>query len=158
MGLSWGATLALAYAQTHPKRTTGLALGAVTTTSRAEVEWITQDLRRVYPGEWSELERVAAPRPSERIVDALYRAITSTDPVVRDRAAVAWGQWENTHGSLDPNFSPDPRWDDPVKRVELATLVLHYWKHHGFSTTPGSLSISIGPPPFQGSWFTGFAT
>ena len=139
VGLSWGATLALAYAQSHPERTTGLALGAVTTTSRAEVEWITQDLRRVFPAEWSELERAASARPSERVVDALYRAITSDDPDVRHRAAAAWGRWENTHASLDPNFSHDPRWDDPAKCVELATLVLHYWAHHAFLGEAGIL-------------------
>lgn len=139
VGLSWGATLALAYAQHHPERVRGLSLGAVTTTSRAEVEWITQDLRRVFPREWTALERAAAPRHGERIVDALYRAITSADPHERDRAAIAWGRWENTHASLDPGFSPDPRWDDPRKRVELATLILHYWAHHAFLGDSGIL-------------------
>jgi len=139
VGLSWGATLALAYAEAHPERVTSLALGAVTTTSRADVEWITQDLRRVFPEEWSQLESSAAPRPSERVIDALYRAITSPDPRVRDSAAVAWGRWENTHGSLDPNFSVDTRWEDPRKRIELATLTLHYWSNHAFLGDAGIL-------------------
>ncbi len=139
VGLSWGATLALAYAERQPQRVTGLVLGAVTTTSRAEVEWITEDLRRVFPREWAELERAAAPRHGERIVDALYRAITSADPEARDRAAIAWGRWEDTHPSLDPAFSPDPRWEDPRKRVELATLILHYWSHHAFLGDSGIL-------------------
>ncbi|MFD5214754.1 alpha/beta fold hydrolase [Microbacterium sp. NPDC058345] len=138
-GLSWGSTLGLAYAEVHPERVIGLALGAVTTTSRSEVEWITQDLRRVFPDEWSQLARAAAPRSSERVVDALYRAVTSADSEERDRAAIAWGRWENTHGSLDPNFSPDTRWNDPRKRLELATLVLHYWSHHGFLGEAGIL-------------------
>jgi proline iminopeptidase len=132
VGLSWGATLALAYAQSHPERVSGLVLGAVTTTSRAEVEWITQDLRRVFPQKWEALARVAQPRPGERLVDALYRGITSTDRGVRERTAIAWSEWEDTHPSLDPNFSPSPRWQDPRKRLEVATLVLHYWSHHGF--------------------------
>lgn len=140
VGLSWGATLALAYAESLPGRVSGLALGAVTTTSRAEVEWITRDLRRVFPEEWDQLERVAEPRPAERVVDALYRAITSDDEAARDRAAQAWGRWENTHGSLDPNFTPDARWDDPRKRRELATLVLHYWSHHAFLGDAGILA------------------
>ncbi len=139
VGLSWGATLALAYAEAHPGRVSGLALGAVTTTSHAEVEWITRDLRRVFPEEWEQLERVAEPRPAERVVDALYRAITSDDEAVRDRAAQAWGRWENTHGSLDPNFSPDRRWDDPRTRIELATLILHYWSHDAFLGAAGIL-------------------
>ncbi|WP_336500624.1 alpha/beta fold hydrolase [Microbacterium paraoxydans] len=139
VGLSWGATLALAYAEHHPERVTGLVLGAVTTTSRAEVEWITQDLRRVFPREWAELRGAASPGRGERIVDALYRAITSTDPDERDRAAVAWGRWEDTHSSLDPAFAPDPRWKDPRSRVERATLILHYWSHHGFLGDAGIL-------------------
>lgn len=139
VGLSWGATLALAYAETHPTRVAGLVLSAVTTTSRAEVEWITQDLRRVFPVEWSELEAAAQPEPGERVIDALYRAVTSNDPTERERAAIAWGHWEDTHGSLGPNFSPDPRWQDPRKRLELATLVLHYWSHHAFLGDAGIL-------------------
>ncbi len=139
VGLSWGATLALAYAESHPGRVNGLALGAVTTTSRAEVEWISRDLRRVFPEEWEQLERVAEPRRAERVVDALYRAITSDDEAVRDRAAVAWGRWENTHMSLDPHFSPDRRWEDPRTRIELATLILHYWSHDAFLGAAGIL-------------------
>ena len=139
VGLSWGATLALAYAEAHPDRVTAIALGAVTTTSRTEVEWITQDLRRVFPGPWSELAAAADPAPGERVIDALYRAVTSSDPHERDRAATAWGRWEDTHGSLDPAFSPDPRWRDPRKRLEVATLVLHYWSHHAFLGESGIL-------------------
>ncbi len=139
VGLSWGATLALAYAEAHPERVTALALGAVTTTSRAEVEWITQDLRRVFPEEWAQLQSSADPHPSERVVDALYRAVTSSDPEARDTAAIAWGRWENTHPSLDPHFSPDSRWEDPHRRLELATLVLHYWANHAFLGDAGIL-------------------
>jgi len=139
VGLSWGSTLALAYAEAHPERVTGLALGAVTTTSRAEVEWITRDLRRVFPAEWTQLEEAADARPSERLVDALYRPVTSPNRDVRDRAAIAWGRWENTHGSLDPGFAPDPRWEHPRKRRELASLVLHYWSHHAFVGDAGIL-------------------
>lgn len=139
VGLSWGATLALAYAETHPERVAGLVLSAVTTTSRTEVEWITQDLRRVFPVEWSELEAAARPEPGERVIDALYRAVTSDDATERERASIAWGRWEDTHGSLAPDFSPDPRWQDPRKRLELATLVLHYWSHHAFLGDAGIL-------------------
>lgn len=132
VGLSWGATLALAYAESHPDRVVGLVLGAVTTTSREEVEWITQDLRHVFPRQWEKLAMAAEPRPGERLIDALYRGITDPDPAVRERTAIAWGEWEDTHPSLDPHFSPSPAWHDPRKRLEMATLVLHYWSHHGF--------------------------
>lgn len=130
VGLSWGATLSLAYAQSHSDRVSGLVLGAVTITSRDQVEWITQDLRRVFPRQWDELVQAAAPRAGERVIDALYRGITSHDLADRERTARAWAAWEDSHPSLDPHFSPAPRWADLRKRLEISTLVLHYWSHH----------------------------
>jgi proline iminopeptidase len=51
-GVSWGSTLALAYAQEHPERVSGIVLMAVTTTSRAEVDWITETVGAVFPEAW----------------------------------------------------------------------------------------------------------
>jgi proline iminopeptidase len=48
-GVSWGSTLALAYALEHPDRVLGIALVAVTTTSRDEVQWITEGVGRIFP-------------------------------------------------------------------------------------------------------------
>lgn len=48
-GGSWGSTLALAYALEHPDRVVGIVLGAVTTTGRDEVDWITETMGRVFP-------------------------------------------------------------------------------------------------------------
>ena len=48
-GASWGSTLALAYAQAHADRVLGIVLMAVTTTSRAEIDWITETVGAVYP-------------------------------------------------------------------------------------------------------------
>ena len=52
LGLSWGTTLGLAYAHAHPRRVKAMVLGFVTTTSRAEVQWITEDVGRIFPQEW----------------------------------------------------------------------------------------------------------
>lgn len=51
-GGSWGVTLALAYAQRHPERVAALVLVAVTSGRRLETDWITRDMRRVFPREW----------------------------------------------------------------------------------------------------------
>ncbi|MFC4243951.1 alpha/beta fold hydrolase [Gryllotalpicola reticulitermitis] len=131
-GASWGATLALAYAQAHPERVTAIALLAVTTTSRAEVEWITESMGRVFPEEWDRFAAAVARDPGERIVDAYARALRAPDPAVRAAAAAAWGRWEDTHVSLGPGWASDPRWYDPLTRDVLATLVTHYWSNSGF--------------------------
>ena len=52
-GGSWGVALALAYAQAHPERVTALVLAAVTSGRRLETDWITRDMRRVFPREWA---------------------------------------------------------------------------------------------------------
>lgn len=132
VGTSWGTTLALAYAQAHPDRVSGLASMCVTTTSAAEVAWITEDLRRVFPREWERFEAGSERRAGERVIDGYHRRLASPDPRERDDAARAWCAWEDTHVSLDPRHQPSPSYDDPSYRQVFATLVVHYWKHAAF--------------------------
>lgn len=49
-GVSWGVTLGLAYAQRHPERVLAMALGAITSGTRTEIDWITRDMGRIFPG------------------------------------------------------------------------------------------------------------
>jgi proline iminopeptidase len=133
LGLSWGATLGQAYAQAHPQQVEALVLGAVTTTSRREVEWITQDVGRIFPREW---DRFAAAVPESlrrlRLVDAYATLLFDPDPVVCEHAAQEWCAWEDTHVSLAPGFRPNPRYEDPEFRLRFARLVTHYWRHAAF--------------------------
>jgi proline iminopeptidase len=143
-GISWGTTLALAYAQAHPDRVRALVLGAVTTTSTREVEWITEGLARVFPQQWEAFAGSVPRRPGERVVDAYARAMR--DPALRTAAARAWCTWEDVHVSLAPGARPDPRYEDPDVRLLLATLVTHYWSHSGF----GGDDLLSGMPALSG--------
>ncbi|TAI60702.1 prolyl aminopeptidase [Bradyrhizobium sp. Leo170] len=133
LGLSWGTTLGLAYAQTHPHRVNALVLGFVTTTSRREVQWITEDVGRIFPREW---ERFADAIPHHlrhlSLVDAYATMLAEGDPALRDRAASEWCAWENAHVSLTPGHAPDARYQDPEFRLRFARLVTHYWRHAAF--------------------------
>ena len=53
LGMSWGTTLGLAYAQAHARQVDAMVLALVTTTSRREVQWITRDVGRIFPREWN---------------------------------------------------------------------------------------------------------
>lgn len=132
VGISWGATLALQYAQRFADRVTGMALMAVTNTSTREVEWITEQMGRVFPEQWEQFASAVDRRPGERVVDAYARAMRSADARGRAAAAKAWCEWEDTHVSLAPGWRPDPRYQDAQLREVLATLVTHYWAHSGF--------------------------
>jgi proline iminopeptidase len=137
LGISWGTTLALAYAQTHPERVSEIVLAAVTTTSHAEVDWITMEMRRIFPREWDAFESAACRKPGQRLIEAYYERITHPDQAVREATARAWCTWEDVHVSLDPNAAPNSRYDEPEFRMVFATLVIHYWCHAAFVSEPG---------------------
>jgi proline iminopeptidase len=133
LGVSWGTTLGLAYAQAHPRQVNALVLALVTTTSRREVEWITHDVGRIFPQEW---DRFAAAVPATLrhlpLVDAYGTLLFDPDPAVREHAAQEWCAWEDAHVSLGPGHMPNPRYEDPVFRLRFARLVTHYWRNAAF--------------------------
>jgi proline iminopeptidase len=110
-----------------------LVLGLVTTTSRREVEWITEGVGRIFP---RESDRFAAAVPDSlrglRLVDAYATLLADADPAVREHAAREWCAWEDAHVSLAPGHQPNPRYEDPEFRLRFARLVTHYWRHAAF--------------------------
>ncbi|MFD9823273.1 prolyl aminopeptidase [Streptomyces violascens] len=132
-GGSWGSTLGLAYAHQHPERVSEIVLFSVVTTSRAEVDWITEGVRVHFPGAWAAFRDAAEPREGERVVDAYARLLADPDPAVREEAARNWCRWEDTHvqaaGAQLVDEFLDKRFCDPAFRMTYARLVTHYWRH-----------------------------
>jgi proline iminopeptidase len=142
-GVSWGSTLALAYAQAHPERVLGIVLMAVTTTSRFEVEWITENVGAVFPEAWDRLARhaevagIGYRRDRGRLVEAYASLLSSPDADVRDAASRAWAEWEDHHITIGTGgYRRDPQWDDDDYRRCFATLTTHYWAHDAFLDPP----------------------
>lgn len=142
-GVSWGSTLALAYAQRHPERVLGIVLMAVTSTSRAEVDWITEQVGAIHPEVWDELADLAERRTDYRrggpmrLVEAYRRMLTAADPALVDEAVRAWTAWEDEHiriGTGRAVRSHAAPADEPVTEQArgFARLVAHYWAHDGF--------------------------
>jgi proline iminopeptidase len=131
-GMSWGTTLALAYAQAHPERVSEMVLAAVTTTSRAEVTWLTETIGCIFPEAWSEFEQMANRKAGESLIDAYYRLIRHPDRKTREQAAEAWCKWEDVLVSLGSRGNPSARFADPDFRMLFATLVIHYFANAAF--------------------------
>ncbi|WP_344423161.1 prolyl aminopeptidase [Amycolatopsis minnesotensis] len=129
-GGSWGATLALAYAETHPERVSEIVLRGVFTARRSELDWIYRGgAARVFPEQW---EDFLAPIPPELRHDPLaaYHALVfDPDRATRERAAIAWSVWEGAIVSLIPQQNFVDNYSAPAFAVTFARLALHYFTH-----------------------------
>ena len=140
LGLSWGTTLGLAYAQAHRECVRSLVLVSATTGSRKEIEWITEGVGMIFPREWERFTTAVPPSlRSMRPVDAYAVLLFDPDPAVRETAATEWCAWEDAHVSLAPGNQPNPRFEDPAFRLRFARLVTHYWSHDCFLGEDGVL-------------------
>jgi proline iminopeptidase len=110
-----------------------MVLLAVGTTGEREVTWITRDMGRIWPEAWARF-RDGVPEADRDgdLATAYSRLLAFPDPAVREQAARDWCAWEDTHVSLDPAWQPNPRFEDPVFRMEFARLVTHYWSNRAF--------------------------
>lgn len=125
VGGSWGSTLALAYAEAHPDRVSGLVLFAVTTGRHAEFDWLFRGgLERFFPAQWERLSaHVGNP---DDVVSAYYDLLNDPDPDVRARAAEEWCLWESATPDWPPREGMSERYRDPAFRYAFARLVTHY--------------------------------
>jgi proline iminopeptidase len=95
VGGSWGATLALAYAQAHPDWVTGIVLRATFLGTRGELEGAFLDaLPRFYPDLNDDFLKILPRRERAKPLDAYWRRILSPDPAIHGPAARAWHDTE----------------------------------------------------------------
>ena len=112
VGGSWGATLALAYAQAHPDRVTGIVLRATFLGTMREIEnGFLNVLPRFYPGLHADFLSVLPPEERAHPIEAYFRRILDPDPAVHGPAARAWGQ---TEGILSEHAPKRSRLDLPA--------------------------------------------
>lgn len=127
-GGSWGTTLALVYAQTHPSRVTGLLLRGVCFCDNASFRWLYQrgGASEIYPDAWKGFLSVLP----QRLHTAGWRSIAryyqqGLNGPDAQRYADAWWKWEN-HVSF---FRPRPDDTMPKEALALALLENHYFVH-----------------------------
>jgi proline iminopeptidase len=139
-GGSWGSTLALAYAQTHPERVTELVLRGIFLIRQQEIDWFYQrGTSALFPDAW---EKYVEPIPeSERgdFVRAYYGRLTSEDPAVRLRAAKAWSIWEGSTSCLSPNRALIDKSAADDFAVAFARIECHYFVHRAWLEPPRDL-------------------
>lgn len=132
-GGSWGSTLALAYAQTHPHHVTELVLRGIFTLRKAELLWFYQEgASWLFPDKW---EGFLAPiPPAERgdLMAAYHRRLLSDDAAIQLEAARAWSVWEHQTITLLPNPDYEAQATDDAYALAFARIENHYFVHEGF--------------------------
>jgi proline iminopeptidase len=144
-GGSWGSTLALAYAETHPDRVTELVLRGIFLIRKREIDWYYQDgCNRIFPDAW---ESYLAPIPeAERgdLVSAYHKRLTSEDPAVRIPAAKAWSIWEGSTSTLASNPALVAKMADSRFAEAFARIECHYFVNGGFFRSDNQLIEDVG--------------
>ncbi len=143
-GGSWGTTLALGYAQAFPDRVKRMLLRGVFTSSKEEIDWLYSEVgaAQMFPIEWvrfytdflslaSALRHQIKASPGElesrEILGVFEKAFLSEDPQLQTRAALAWGQWEQSIMSLQGAAEVSPA--DHQRNFEMGLISCHLFLH-----------------------------
>lgn len=104
VGGSWGATLALAYAQTHPQRVSGIVLRATFLGTRAELDGaFLENLPRLYPDLSDDFLNLLSPEERDQPLDAYWKRILDSDPLIHGPASRAWHDTERILSEHKPS-------------------------------------------------------
>ena len=138
-GGSWGSTLALAYAETHPQRVSALIVRGIYTVTRAEIDWYYRfGVSEIFPDAWEDFLAPIPPAERGDLIAAYRKRLTSEDPATRQTAARAWSVWEGSTITLLPQPQLVEQFGQDRFAEAFARLENHYF-YHDCWLEPGQL-------------------
>ena len=132
-GGSWGSTLALAYAETHPERVSELVLRGIFMLRRWELQWFYQSgAHRLFPEAWQAYRDHIPEAERGDFIAAYHARLISDDEQVRLAAARTWSVWEGATSTLVPEPASIDTFEDPHFALSFARIENHYFVNKGF--------------------------
>ncbi len=132
-GGSWGSTLALAYAETHPSQVSGLIVRGIFFGSQEELRWFYQQgASKIFPDYWQEFLAPIPRSEQDNLLKAYYQRLTGDDEIARIRAAKAWSKWEGRTATLHPSKAVLDHFTDSHAALSIARIEAHYFMHNSF--------------------------
>jgi proline iminopeptidase len=132
-GGSWGSTLALVYAETHPDKVLGLILRGIFLCRPWEIRWFYQEgASRLFPDYWEDYLKTIPPEERGDMVGAYYKLLTGDNEIARMAAAKAWSAWEGRCSTLKPRGEVVHHFSDPRTALSLARIECHYFMNDSF--------------------------
>ncbi len=126
-GGSWGSTLALIYAQNHPKRVQSLVLRGIFMCRKSELQWFYQDgASHIFPDAFDSYRDHIPVAEQGNLIEAYYSRLTSEDVEVRRAAAREWTRWEMATSRL----FPDPEYLDKAEDLDFAVAFARIECHY----------------------------
>jgi len=143
-GMSWGTTLGLVYAQTHPERVAAMAFAGVTMTRAEEIDWLYRAMAPLYPEEWQRFVAYSPPgTPETALVAAYSEMLFSSDARVRDGAARAFHDWDNASVSVTRSAGRPSDGVAIERMVSRGRIVTQYFRHVAW-LEPGQILRDVG--------------
>lgn len=144
-GGSWGSTLALAYAETHPDKVTELVLRGIFTIRRAEIHWFYQEgASWLFADAWEQYLEAIPPAERGDLVGAYHRRLTGADEAEKLKAAKAWSAWEGGTVSLVPSQERIDSFSSDAFAIAFARIECHYFVNRGFFDRDDQLIANAG--------------
>ncbi len=134
-GGSWGSTLALIYAQSHPERAAHLVLRGIFLMTKSELDWFYGGgVARFWPEEWAQFQNAIPEEEHDDLIAAYHRRLFGASVAEQTRVARAWAGWESTLASLVPKGRGYP---PGTYARAFARLENHYFINNGFLPEDG---------------------
>lgn len=129
-GGSWGSTLALSYAQTHPERVSELILRGIFLARQSEFGWLyAYGANELYPEGWDDFVRLIPEDERDDLIEAYHRRLTSDDHDTKLAAAKAWSTWEGLTVTLLPDQEMLDEFTEDNHAIAIARIENHYFRH-----------------------------
>lgn len=132
-GGSWGSTLALYYAETHPLRCIGLIVRGIFLCRPEEIDWFLYGVSRVFPEAWRAFSQFLPEAERGDILAAYHRRLLDPDPRIHMPAARAWSIYEGACSTLLPNPETVAAFGEDRLALGLARIEAHFFSRHLFA-------------------------
>jgi len=143
-GGSWGSTLALAYAQTHPARVTELVLRGIFLLRRWELLWFYQEgADALFPDRFEQYRNAIPADERHDLIQAFYKRLTSANRKEMIDAARAWSVWEAATSFIHTNNDMIDQWEGEEFAVAIARIECHYFVNKGFLESDDQLLRNV---------------
>lgn len=129
-GGSWGSTLSIAYAETHPDRVIGLVLRGIFLMRRSEIDWFLYGMKQIFPEAWNHFNSYIPVAERDDLLEAYWKRLTDPDPAIHQPAARVWSMYEGACSTLMPSPELVSASGEDNHALGLARIEAHYFRNN----------------------------